>query len=110
MRTPLAAVVLSTLAAFAPPAHADLANAPEAAPPVVLDAARVATGAIDPNAVREAVARELGVPVVVASSTAPAVAPRGHLTIALDAARRIVVVYRDAAGNEVIRATAMPHD
>lgn len=76
--------------------------------PVVVEVHGAAAHTVDATAVRTAIARELGVPVV--ASPPRASAPGGRLTIALDAARRLVVVYRDGAGREVIRATAMPND
>lgn len=64
---------------------------------------------LDANAVRAAVGRELGADAVPAN-VAVASPPQGHLTIAIDAERRIVMVYRDATGREILRAVAMPHD
>lgn len=64
---------------------------------------------LGPDAVREAVAEELGAPALRAADPR-AQGARGTLTVSLDAERRLVVAYRDAAGREVWRTIAVPDD
>src|SRR5207237_399228 len=84
------------------------APAPAQPPVVVVDVAQNAH-VVDPDAVRAAIGRELQRPAV-APDEMEARTAQGRLTIALDPDRRIVMIYRDAAGREVLRAVAMPSD
>jgi hypothetical protein len=82
-------------------------------PPVTVLEVHAPPAAISPEALREAVAHELGALVVMPvdpAATAATPAGAAHLTIVFDAARRLVLTYRDASGREVFRTVAQPSD
>jgi hypothetical protein len=90
-------------------APAAFAQDPPASPPPVVVNVQPGVPALSPDALRDAIARELGVPAV-APTSAPATGVRGTLTVALDPERRILITYRDAAGHEVWRVISRPTD
>lgn len=109
----LGALFLFSGSALAQPAAPALSPRPvqaptESAAPLVVDVAQN-VGIVDPAALRIAIARELGRPTV-APDAPEASSAHERLTIALDSERRIVMIYRDGQGREVLRRVAMPRN
>src|SRR5262245_36382590 len=97
------------IAALAVAAVAAPARAAEPAAPLVLV---VDEPGLPAAALRDAVARELGV-AVVAPDEPPAARARGTLVVSVDGAaggRRLYLVYRDAAGRETGRMMSVGDD
>jgi hypothetical protein len=96
---------LISLTAAAPAAHAE--NTVSEEPLLVVVEAD--PGSADAQALRAAVERELGVPVVSAAD-GNVERTRGTLSISADGRGRVVLAYRDDRGHELWRTTAVPDD
>jgi hypothetical protein len=101
MKTTMRLVLLLSLASSTARAQVP----PDDRRPVVISVDPSAAGLGDPAQLQAAIAGELGAP-----AAAQAEGARGTLTIGVDEARRVVLVYRDAAGNEIHRTIVAPVD
>jgi hypothetical protein len=85
-----------------------VASAPaRAQAPVVIEVDDAAAVLVPADALRAALSAELRSQVVPGSPPTTDT-PRGVLTLSLDEERRLVLVYRDAAGNEIHRTVTVP--
>ena len=90
------------------PAGSEASRPPAQAAPVVVDVDATAQS-LPEDSIRDAIAHELGAPVI-APGEPTAQPPRGTLRIMMDDQRRIVLIFRDAAGREVWRTVTRPDD
>jgi hypothetical protein len=87
-------------------AGASRAQAPASELPIAVEIVQPPSGALDPAAIREAIARELGRPVVGAAPTSHYVL----LRITLDGRGRAIVEYSDLEGEHLIRELRVGRD